>query len=427
MKKRLNSLFLLFVLTLSFALSACSSSSAQSSSSKGSKSSKNQTTIKVWAMGEEAKNLPDLAKEFEKENPNIHVQVKNIKWEKAHDLILNNANKKNGPDVLQVGTTWVDEFAKKGLLLNLSSHVQQQSNFSLNKYMKSAAQSAKYQGKQVAVPWYVDTRVLFYRKDLLKKAGYNQPPRTWSQTKQMALKLSNRGSKKYGISIDPADPIMPFILAWDEGWSYQYQNGKTNFNDPKFRKAMGLYYGFFKSKSAPVSLEKDPEKGFEKGTMPLMISGPWMADKLKKKASDLKGKWNIATLPKAKKNTSLAGGSDLAVMHGSKHVKASLKFISFLTDKKTQVKWYQKMGDLPALQSAWQDPALKNDSMANVFKKQFKSAKSVSAIPKYEDNSQFLLKNLDKAITMPTTSLSQALKKFKQNADELATQKKSKK
>ena len=98
MSKKVATVALLGSLVVSGALAGCSSNSA--SSTKDAK-----TTLTVWAMGEEAKSLPKIAAGFEKENPNINVQVQAIPWDQANDKILTAVASKNGPDVIQMGTT----------------------------------------------------------------------------------------------------------------------------------------------------------------------------------------------------------------------------------------------------------------------------------------------------------------------------------
>ena len=100
-------------LVLSGVLAGCSSGSEDG-----------KTTITVWGMGEEAKSLPKIAEEFEKENPKIDVKVQALPWDQAHDKLLTAVASKKGPDVVQMGTTWIPEFASAGALKDLTPHVK---------------------------------------------------------------------------------------------------------------------------------------------------------------------------------------------------------------------------------------------------------------------------------------------------------------
>lgn len=72
------------------------------------------TTLTVWGMGAEAKALPEMAAQFEQENPDIRVEVQALPWANAHDKLLTAVGSKSGPDIVQMGTSWVPEFAHAG-------------------------------------------------------------------------------------------------------------------------------------------------------------------------------------------------------------------------------------------------------------------------------------------------------------------------
>ncbi|MBF2358889.1 extracellular solute-binding protein, partial [Listeria welshimeri] len=108
MKKKMFAL-LAVLLSLSLVLMACGSKDdANSSDSK---------VLNVWAMGDEAKSLKELALKFTKET-GIEVKVQVIPWANAHDKLLTAVASKSGPDVVQMGTTWMPEFVEAGALLD---------------------------------------------------------------------------------------------------------------------------------------------------------------------------------------------------------------------------------------------------------------------------------------------------------------------
>ena len=244
------------------------------------------------------KEAPKLVKEFEKKNPKIKVEVQAIPWDKAHDKLLTAVASGNGPDVMEVGTTWVPEFAEAGAFKDLSSYVSDYPNLNKDNYFEGATKTMTHNGKLVSVPWYVDTRVLFYRTDMLKSVGYAEAPKTWNDVKDASIKLASKGENHYGISLDQNDQFTPFMFAWANGWDFKYNNGKANFLDPKFVDAMEIYHSFFEKGLAPKSKGLDILQGFKKGTLPMFVSGPWMVSSINDQLPDLKGKWAISELPK---------------------------------------------------------------------------------------------------------------------------------
>src|SRR5215467_8588372 len=86
-------------------------------------------------------------------------------------------------------TGWNAEFASNGWIIPLP-----QSQFPLGDFLKPAVDTAMYQGRLYAVPDYSNADLLYYRKDVLAKAG-QQPPRTWAQLRQLARTVAPR----YGL------------------------------------------------------------------------------------------------------------------------------------------------------------------------------------------------------------------------------------
>src|SRR5690606_33053593 len=136
-------------------------------------------TLNVWAMGEEGKKLSELTAKFEEQNPGIKVKVQAIPWDTAHDKLLTAVASGKGPDVLQLGTTWVPEFADAGALLDLTSYLKDYPQFEPENYFEGAQTSMKHGDQIVGIPWYVETRLVYYRTDLLKEVGYTAAPATW--------------------------------------------------------------------------------------------------------------------------------------------------------------------------------------------------------------------------------------------------------
>src|SRR6185295_20421631 len=64
-------------------------------------------------------------------------------------------------------------------------------------------------GKLYGVPWYVDTRLLFYRRDLLRHAGFAEPPRSWREWKQMLAAVSGQGQADRSGILLPVNEFEP--------------------------------------------------------------------------------------------------------------------------------------------------------------------------------------------------------------------------
>lgn len=148
-------------------MSACgrSANNADSDSDavKTIDSSKATGDLTIWAMGNEGDLLGDFVKGFEKENPDVKVKVTAIPWSSAHDKLQTAIAAGNGPDLAQMGTTWMADFS------NSFSTVPD--NLDMSDFSDGSRATGQVDGKQLGVPWYIDTRVLYYRTDIAEMAG----------------------------------------------------------------------------------------------------------------------------------------------------------------------------------------------------------------------------------------------------------------
>ncbi|WP_201008561.1 sugar ABC transporter substrate-binding protein [Paenibacillus glycanilyticus] len=382
-------------------LSACGGNKADNNNSTADqgntgKGSKGKVTLNVWGMGEEAKSLPKIAEQFEAENPDIKINVQPLPWDTAHDKLLTAVASKKGPDVVQMGTTWIPEFANAGALMDLSSDIANYPELADSNFYDGSLNTTKYDGKTVGVPWYIDTRVLYYRTDLLKEVGYDQAPKTWDELKDAADKLKARGTGKYGISLDVKEQTLMFMFARQNG-SKLIDGNKPLFNEPQFVEAVDYLNSFFKDGDAPLDLGIDIVAGFKgDGILPMFISGPWMIKLINDQAPELKGKWATAVLPAKENNISALGGSNLSVFQYTDHKEEAMKFLAYMSKPETQLKWLELANALPSTKKAWEDPALTSDPNLKVIGEQMKSSEPMPLLKPWEQVAQEALNSFEK-------------------------------
>jgi multiple sugar transport system substrate-binding protein len=338
-------------------------------------------TLNVWSMGTEGDILAksDLLTQFHAANPNITVSVTSIPWAVAHDKLITSVAGRQTPDVTQLGTTWMGEFAK------LNALDQPPSTIDNSAFFTSAESTATANGKVYGAPWYVETRVLYYRMDLATKAGLSNPPQTWDDLNKMAQQLKASGSK-FGIDLGTNDwqQYLPFL--WSNGGDIM-KNGKFTLDSPAAVTALKEYASFFSQGLTPGSQAQgfDVTQSFVSGDTPMFFSGPWMIGVIDKAAPQLKGKYGVVRMPKMTSSTSFVGGADLAVFKNSPNRDAAWKFVAFMTRKDSQVSWYKASADLPAVKASWQDAALTGDASVTVFGNQLNDAKTPPPIAQWEE------------------------------------------
>jgi multiple sugar transport system substrate-binding protein len=409
-KKKMLSVVLAGSVLLAGALAGCSSSS-----SDGGK-----VTLNVWGMGDEAKSLPAMVESFKKLNPDIDVKIQAIPWASAHDKMLTAVAAKKGPDVVQMGTTWIPEFGAAGALMDLTPYLDQYPELKAENFFEGSLETTKFDNKIVGVPWYIDTRVLYYRTDLLAAVGYKEAPKTWEELSDAAQKLAKRGKGKYGISIDAKEQTLSFMFARQNGSKLLDDKNKPLFNQPEFVDAVKYLNSFYENGSSPKEdLGLDAVQAFKgDAIIPMFISGPWMVKQINDQAPELKDNWATAVLPKKLNNVSNLGGANWSVFQYTKQKDASLKFIAYMSKAETQVEWMKLANAMPAAKVAWNDAFLKENKNLNVFGEQMKNAQSMPLLKPWEELSQNYLTTFEK-IYRGGDDVQKSLDDFNKKAEEI--------
>ncbi|AKH81034.1 ABC transporter substrate-binding protein [Streptomyces sp. CNQ-509] len=344
-----------------------------------------EQTLTVWAMGEEGTRIQEIAKQFNEDHPNITIKVTPIGWDVAHQKLVSAAAAGKLPDMAQLGSTWVGEFIDLGVLEPVDT-----GTFSADDFFAAAWEGNERDGEVYGVPWYVDTRVLYYRTDLAAKAGVDEAPETWAD--QLALAEAYKGleSTKWGFSL-PAGGVgawqnwMPYLFS--AGGSLLDDDGNLTLDSPEAVESFTEYRKYFDkglSKSTPEAPGYDVIKDFGADRVPMFASGPWMVQNITDQAPQLKGKWDVVPLPAGDEPASIIGGASLVTFGDSEHKAAAKEFTSFLTDPKTQADWYEMAKSLPANTAAWDEPALQNADVG-AFQEALDTAGTIPPLAKWEE------------------------------------------
>jgi multiple sugar transport system substrate-binding protein len=392
----------------SFVLAACSSGGG----SRGNESS--DDTITVWTMTD---GLDEFVQEYEDESGTT-VEVQAIPWENAHDKIVTAVASGDGPDVLQVGTTWVAEFADAGTFKDLSDYTDEYDNLSSDNFYDTAVETTKYEDQTIGVPWYVDTRALFYRTDILEDAGYPDGPKTWDDMVDASEQLTARGDDQYAIDLLADDPQFPFVMAWEQGWDYDLDKGAENFDDPAFQEAIELHHTFYDEGYSQLGEGKEFFQAFADGSKPMFISGPWDIQTIEERAPEIEGDWDVTLMPEAETNDSMMGGAHWTVFNNSEKTEEALDFINWMSAPETQVKWYEDHSELPANLEAWEDPVLKDDDKISTFGEQLEHTKPLPLVPEYEQMGQELLSTLEQ-INRNDADIDKSLDEYQQEVSRI--------
>ena len=350
-------------------------------------------TLRLWAFGREGEEVQALIPEFERRHPGIRVSVQQIPWIAAHEKLLTAYVGDATPDLAQIGNTWIPEFAALGALEPLDRWIERSSVVDSAAYFAGVWSTNTIGDTTFGVPWYVDTRVIFYRKDILARAGYPEMPTTWPEWhRAMEAVKRDLGPERYAIFLPTNEWAQPYVLGMQTGSTLLDSAGRYGvFSDSAFRRAYDFYIGLFESGLAPTlgNVEiANVYQEFARGRFAMWISGPWnLAEFRTRLPADLQDDWATAPLPAPSGDSagfSIAGGSSLSVFRASKQKAAAWKLVEFLSEQAQQEKFHRLTGDLPARVDAWHGTGLENDPKARAFWIQLHRVRPIPKVPEVE-------------------------------------------
>ncbi|MDQ3511390.1 MAG: sugar ABC transporter substrate-binding protein [Pseudomonadota bacterium] len=351
----------------------------------------NRQVVRFWAMGYEGQVVAQLIPQFEQQNPGIRIDLQQLPWTAAHEKLLTAFAGDALPDVCAIGNTWIPEFAMIGALSPLDARIAETSWLDPADYFPGAWDSGVIDSQVYAVPWYVETRLPFYRRDLLHQAGIDAPPVTWAQWRTaMAAIKREVGPDRFSIllPINEFEPLL--VLAIQQPDPLLREDGRYgNFRSPGFRRALSFYQEMFDKDWAPrlsntqVSNVWDE---FGRGYFSFYINGPWnIAEFRKRLPAELAQSWMTMPMPGPDgPGASVANGTSFVIFEKSRNKAAAWKWIAYLSSAQVQARFHALTGDLPPRRAAWQSDALKEDVHAAAFRDQLERARPTPKVPEWE-------------------------------------------
>jgi multiple sugar transport system substrate-binding protein len=308
-------------------------------------------TIEFWAMGREGELVKQLVPEFERRTPGVRVRVQQIPWSAAHEKLITALVGGTMPDAFQLGSTWVAELVALRALEPLDADASGEPAVAdRDDVFPGIAEANVVDGRTWGVPWYVDTRLLFVRTDLLAAAGCTLPLRTWEAWLGCMTRVRDAGRDRFAILLPLTEWETPVILAMQRGATLLRDgDGRGDFESAAFRAAFETYVGLFARGLAPKGGEAQASslyQGFGEGLFSFVLTGPWnLAQFRERLPSDLAGKWTTLPLPAPDDDgypgVSLAGGASLAVWSGSRVKDAARRWTAYLAEPEQQMALYR--------------------------------------------------------------------------------------
>ncbi len=410
---------LVFILTVGAA--GCAPTATQPAANEAPAAAE-QAVVHVLTMDQAAMSVDqmnEVASEFMAANPGIKVEMTYVPYEQVHDKFVTGAAT-NPPtyDVVMTDVVWYDEFIKKGYLAETTAMATDDMKQNI---FPAAWNVVTRNGKSYGMPWLLDTKYLYYNTDLLKQAGFENPPKTWEELLTQAQAIKDLGLVEYPIVWSWAQAEAAICdytaLLFGNGGKFLDENGQ-----PAFNNAQGVAVLDWMKKTIddgitnPASvtyLEGDVLNTFNQGKAAFALNWLFMFDtaNFDTENSQVTGKVGITNIPVFASvggnppSASVDGSSGFSITATSPNVEAAWKYVTFLTSLETQMKY--SSNQLPIWSTAYQDANLEalkaaarsNPTTVPAFADQFQWAVLRPNISYYQEGSTALQLALQEALT----------------------------
>jgi multiple sugar transport system substrate-binding protein len=375
-----------------------------------------------WSEPAQHAFMDTLLAGFHREHPDIPVEVSELSWSDGKTKLMIGFNSETAPDVIELGSDWVPQFSSSGVLENLSNVPALAPRFA-NAPQYSLA-PGDWNGQHYAVPWVIDTRIMFVNDSLIAAAGLPKSDSVLASWESMyaAAEAVEKSGKGHGLGINGADQhrlykkFLPYV--WSNGGELFDASGKPTMTLPQNVEALKFYVD--QQKVGMVEVQKNVDDAFKRGNLAIWFSGSWLLPALSK----VSWPWHAELFPghQGHVGESFAGAEFLAINdHSSMKHEAEI-FLEYITRPDNELAFAKMVNMYPADTSSQKDSFYYNRPAGAVFTRQLAHARMIPVIPQWLDFEAILEDEVSRALYNKETP-EQAMASMQRRTEELLKRK----
>ncbi|HTW29245.1 MAG TPA: sugar ABC transporter substrate-binding protein [Acetobacteraceae bacterium] len=358
----------------------------------------------------------EAADAFEKANPDIAVKFQVVPWDTLQQKLTTDISGGDNSDMSIIGTRWLLDFVKQGIVAPLDSDMTPEFR---SRFIPVFLKPSVLNGKTYGLPIAASARAMFYNKDILAKAGVNEPPATWDDVVSDCKKVKASAQKDvycFGLQGKEIETDVYYYYAmWSYGGSIVTPDGKSGLTEPAALKAAELYKSLIDdglTEPGPTAYNReDIQNQFKQGHLAFVMTAPFLITQIKTEAPKLN--YGIIPIPKGTTQVTYGVTDSIVLFDNSKHKAAAWKFLDFIFKPEWRVKFDQNEGFLPVEQSVADMPEFAGNPGLKVFTSLLPVAKFAPLITGWEQAADATIRGLQKIYLnqeQPKPALDQAAK-----------------
>ncbi len=346
-------------------------------------------------MDYDEKMKPDtqaMVDEFNKSQDKIEVTLDVYSWGTGHDQLVAQISGGQAPDLANGNSQWLGEWVEINEIVPLDDMLPKEF---LANFVPSGLQAFTIKGKLMGLPYFLDPRATYYRKDLFEKEGL-KAPETWDDLIAAGLKLHKPPDMiGYGMTFSRKSDDMDY---WWYAWlgvngaganlSIWEPDGKSRYRTPEAIEATQFLVDL--NQKHKICNSDIPSAGRDDGLQPLFYAGKlamlqtgsWYPTLLQNNAPDLP--YGIAPIPVKKAGMQPVTGfwpDCVGMFKQSKNKEAAAEFLQFMFNKENRLLFAKQRGVIPERVDVGEDPRYAVSDVEKFFVEQLKTAWNVYETP----------------------------------------------
>lgn len=326
-----------------------------------------ETTLNALFMAQAAYSEADvraMTEAFSAANPDIKVNLEFVPYEGLHDKTVLSLGSGSGYDVVLFDVIWPAEYAQNSVLVDVTDRITAEMKDGV---LPGAWTTVESDGRRYGMPWILDTKYLFYNKDILAAAGIAEPPKTWADLTAQAQIIKDKGLLEHPIVWSWAQAEAAICdyttLVSAHGGSFLV-DGKPAFQSDGGLAALQYMVDSYNSgvtnPNSKEYLEEDVRRVFQNGEAAFALNWTYMYNLANNPAeSKVAGKVGVVAAPGVDGVSSVSavnGSMGLGISTTSQNPDEAWNYIVFMTSQATQND-YARLS-LPIWASSYDDPSV---------------------------------------------------------------------
>ncbi|WP_425486120.1 ABC transporter substrate-binding protein [Kaistia hirudinis] len=341
----------------------------------------------------------EMAKDYMSKHPGDEVKIEVIQWDNLQQRLTTDIAGGTAPDISMIGTRWLLDYVKNDIAEPMDSYITPEFKAG---FIDAFLAPSTLDGKLYGLPIAASARAMYYNKDLLAKAGVNEPPANWDGVVDTAKKIKALGGDSYGFALQGKE------IETDAYWYYSLwthggeiiKDGKSGVASPEAVAALTLYKSMIDdglTEPDPTGLNRqDIERLFKQGRVGMILTGPWLRGQIKDEAPTLN--YGIAPIPEGTTKATYGVTDTLMVFKSSPNKELAMKFLTeTVFTPEWRIKFSKAEGFLPVMKE--EAKAFADDPQLKAFTDMLAYAHFAPAVANWEQMVDAIIAALQKTYT----------------------------